>query len=233
LVQVEEKKSLRVPTGMKGMDELIEGGFYKGDAILICGEAGSGKTTFCAQFVYNGANLYGDKAIYVCLEEGVDRLIRNMKKYGFDFEKLRREHMIELLDAEVSVGEGLKNQVDYILYRVDTIHANRLVIDSLSSLLFAQAKKVEARALLHSLYDLFKRKDLTTLMTISMPRGSKSIGLGFEEAMVDGVILFENMVEKNVLGNRLIILKMRGTNHSKEYQRMIFSEKGLMLTPLR
>ncbi|MCP8316545.1 MAG: AAA family ATPase [archaeon] len=231
LIPLEERKQLRVPTGIKGMDELIEGGFYRGDIILLCGEAGSGKTTFCAQFVYNGANLYGEKAIYVSLEEGADRLTRNMQKYGFDFERLKREHIIELLDVEVSVGEGLKSQIDYILYRADMIHANRLVIDSLSSLLLAQDKRIEARALLHSLYDLFKRKDLTTLMTISIPRGSKSIGLGFEEAMVDGVILLESMVEQKVLENRLLILKMRGTNHSKEYQRVIFSDKGLTLTP--
>jgi KaiC/GvpD/RAD55 family RecA-like ATPase len=51
--------------------------------------------------------------------------------------------------------------------------------------------------------------------------------------MVDGVILLENMVERNVLENHLLILKMRGTNHSKEYQKMIFTDKGLMLTPLR
>ncbi|MGQ9469379.1 MAG: RAD55 family ATPase [Nitrososphaerales archaeon] len=150
-------------------------------------------------------------------------LCATCRKYGFDFEKLKREHMIELLDVEVSVGEGLKSQIDYILYRADMIHVNRLVIDSLSSLL-AQDKRVEVRALLHSLYDLFKRKGLTTLMTMSIPRGSESIGLGFEEATVDGVIL---------LKNRLIVLKMRGTNHSKEYQKAIFIEKGLMLTPLR
>jgi len=138
---------------------------------------------------------------------------------------------MELLDVEVSVGEWLKSQIDYILYRANMIRANRLVIDSLSSLLLAQSKRIEARTLLHSLYNLFKRKDLTTLMIISIPRCSKSKGLGFEEAIVDGVIFIGSMVERYVLENRLLVLKMRGTNHSKEYQRMVFSDKGLVLTP--
>jgi len=50
------------------MNELTEGGFHRGDIIPLCGEAGQGKTTFCAQFVHNGANLYGERAIYVSLE---------------------------------------------------------------------------------------------------------------------------------------------------------------------
>lgn len=95
-------------TGIEGLDELIEGGFYKGDVILLCGEAGSGKTTFCTQFVYNGATLYDENAVYGSFEEGVDRLVRNMRHYGFDLAKLKKEGKVELLDLEVSAGEGLK-----------------------------------------------------------------------------------------------------------------------------
>lgn len=69
-------------------------------------------------------------------------------------------------------------------------------------------------------------------MTISIPRGSRSIGLGFEEAIVDGVVLFENEVERNILGTKMLILKMRGTNHSREYQRVVFTEKGVSVVPL-
>ena len=33
----------RVKTGIPGLDELIEGGFPRGDTILIAGKAGTGK----------------------------------------------------------------------------------------------------------------------------------------------------------------------------------------------
>jgi len=45
-----EKKTMirteRVPTGIQGLDALIEGGFPKGRSILVTGEPGTGKTIF-------------------------------------------------------------------------------------------------------------------------------------------------------------------------------------------
>lgn len=117
------------------------------------------------------------------------------------------------------------------MYRAESIGASRMVIDSLSSLLLAQKEKLESHALLHFLYSLFKMKDLTTIMTICMQRGSTSIGQGIEDAMADGVILFENVMEGNALGTRTLILKMRGTKANRKYHRVIFGEKGLALVP--
>ena len=41
----------RVPTGVHGLDKLIEGGFPKGRSILVTGEPGTGKSIFCLQFL--------------------------------------------------------------------------------------------------------------------------------------------------------------------------------------
>ncbi|MDH5376682.1 MAG: hypothetical protein OEW95_12875, partial [Candidatus Bathyarchaeota archaeon] len=56
--------SERVPTGIDGLDTLIEGGFPRGDVILVAGGSGSGKTIFSTQFIYNGATRYGEKGVY-------------------------------------------------------------------------------------------------------------------------------------------------------------------------
>ena len=39
----------RAATGIDGLDGLVEGGFQERKAYLICGEPGTGKTTFCLQ----------------------------------------------------------------------------------------------------------------------------------------------------------------------------------------
>jgi circadian clock protein KaiC len=44
----------RVPTGILGLDSLIEGGFPKGRSILVTGEPGTGKTIFSLQFLVEG-----------------------------------------------------------------------------------------------------------------------------------------------------------------------------------
>ncbi|WP_394295151.1 RAD55 family ATPase [Pyrococcus furiosus] len=44
----------RIPTGVKGLDELIEGGLIPGRVYLITGPPGSGKTTLACNFFWKG-----------------------------------------------------------------------------------------------------------------------------------------------------------------------------------
>ncbi|MEM4725750.1 MAG: ATPase domain-containing protein, partial [Nitrososphaerales archaeon] len=59
----------RVSTSVKELDPFVEGGFPRGSLILICGEPGTGKSIFSAQFIYDGAVNYDEKGIYVSFSE--------------------------------------------------------------------------------------------------------------------------------------------------------------------
>ena len=54
----------RVPTGVVGLDPLLEGGIPKGRSILVTGEPGTGKTIFALQFLYDGLKR-GEKGVFV------------------------------------------------------------------------------------------------------------------------------------------------------------------------
>lgn len=45
------KQTERIPTGIPGLDDLIEGGFIPGSVILLTGQTGTGKTVFGTQFL--------------------------------------------------------------------------------------------------------------------------------------------------------------------------------------
>ncbi|HIP74098.1 MAG TPA: ATPase, partial [Euryarchaeota archaeon] len=53
----------RVPTGIPGLDNLIQGGFPSGSTILLSGGAGTGKTIFALQYIYSGAALYNEPGV--------------------------------------------------------------------------------------------------------------------------------------------------------------------------
>ena len=59
----------RVPTGINSLDALIEGGFPRGSLILLAGNPGTGKTIFSMQFLFKGAEDYGESGIYVSFAE--------------------------------------------------------------------------------------------------------------------------------------------------------------------
>ena len=50
----------RVRTGIEGLDSLLHGGLLRGDAMLVAGSPGTGKTSLGMQYLYNGATMYGE-----------------------------------------------------------------------------------------------------------------------------------------------------------------------------
>ncbi len=66
------KKVERVSTGVDGLDELLKGGIPKKNTVLISGEAGAGKTTFCSQFLWEGLQ-NGENCMFVTFEEPPNR----------------------------------------------------------------------------------------------------------------------------------------------------------------
>lgn len=221
----------RVPTGIDGLDTLIEGGFLRGDIILVAGSSGSGKTIFSTQFIYYGASQYGENGVYATFEEDAKTLKRNMLKFGFDLEKLEQQKAIKVIDLEALKGEGLSANIQFILDALDDIGGKRLVIDSLTAFLTACLEKFEYRALMHLLYKMLKTQEITTIMTCSVPMGVATLGIGVEEFVADSLILFENVVDGIELKTKFLIRKMRGTNHSRKYHDVIITDKGLQILP--
>ncbi|MGQ9625240.1 MAG: RAD55 family ATPase [Candidatus Bathycorpusculaceae bacterium] len=221
----------RVPTGIDGLDVLIEGGFLRGDVILVAGGPGSGKTIFSTQFIYYGATQYGEGGVFATFEEDAKTLKRNMLKFGFDLEKLERQKAIKIVDLETLKGEGLSANIQFILDALDEIDGKRLVIDSLTAFLTACLEKFEYRTLMHLLYKMLKAQGITTIMTCSVPMGIATLGVGVEEFVADSIILFENVIDGLELKTKFLIRKMRGTNHSRKYHDVIITDKGLQILP--
>jgi replicative DNA helicase len=57
-ISPKRNKLHKCPTGIKGFDEITEGGLPKNRISLICGSTGSGKTLFGIDFLINGVINY-------------------------------------------------------------------------------------------------------------------------------------------------------------------------------
>lgn len=221
----------RISSGIEGLDGLIEGGFLKGDVILLAGNTGSGKTIFSVEFIHNGAVEYQQKGVYATFEEDEKTLKRNMAKFGFDLEKLEQDGLIKVIGLEAMKGAGLNANIEFILNTIKNLNAERLVIDSLTAFLNVNQEKFEYRTLMHIFYKVLKTLNCTTIMTCSVPTGSKTLGLGIEEFISDSVLTLENIIHQAELKTRFLIRKMRGTNHSRQYHEVIICENGLKIVP--
>jgi len=221
----------RVPTGISGLDDLIQGGFPRGTSIVLAGSPGSGKTIASAHFLYHGAKNLDENGIYVSFAERRQFFFDNMKKFGLDFERLESDGKFKFLDVMTSREKAIMATFEEVLGEVLAINAKRLVIDSFSAMAQAFEKKIDGRIVLHMLNKLMRKTGCTTLWLVEVPKGSKKLGFGFEEFVADGIVQFETIYEKEGIRKRAVILKMRGTNHNQHYSNIVISDKGISLMP--
>ena len=80
----------KIPTGIKGLDEITGGGLPKGRPTLICGSAGCGKTLMAIEFIVRGATEFGEPGVFMAFEEKAEELAMNVASLGFDLPKLQK-----------------------------------------------------------------------------------------------------------------------------------------------
>jgi len=220
----------RIPTGIPKFDRLIEGGFPDNSMILLVGYPGAGKTTFSAQFLYNGATRHSARGVYVCFAETKDTFLRNMMRFGWDFERLEKEGRVAILDLSVTREAGLQKNLDTIMETMTSLNASRLVIDSFSAISMGFKEPIDIRVMIHLLYRFLKKANCVSILILDQPWGSSSLGEGISEFLADGIIHLETYFDENeVFRRRLRILKMRGTNHTKSPHEYDITSEGFVI----
>ena len=155
--------------GIPGLDDMIEGGIPDGYSVLVTGGPGTGKTTLGMQFLYEGARKFGEKGLYVTFEENPENMRRNFSKYGWDLDEVEilclKPRRVEPLDKKgedsfilpwsAYTGKkdskfpmssfSIKDVKSLIKKKAEEENIERLVLDSLSSLILLEGDKFKVR----------------------------------------------------------------------------------------
>lgn len=215
----------RVPSGIPGLDSLIEGGFVRGSSTLISGGTGTGKTIFCMQFLYNGATKYSEPGVFLSFEEDPVKLRMNASRFGWDLEKQEKAKKLAILYEEPYQFEHFMEALER---KVKEYKAKRLVIDSTSVFGLCLESQHEVRMRLFDLVRNLKKLDVTSLLTAEILEDSKGLSrFGVEEFVVDGVVrLYYTTIGTETFGN-IEIRKMRTTKNVHGIFPTKICDKGL------
>ncbi|MCD6563715.1 MAG: AAA family ATPase [Thermoproteales archaeon] len=219
----------RLRTGIPGLDEVLGGGIIKDTFLLIAGPSGTGKTIMCLQMTYNHLK-EGKKAIYVSFDEG-KRLLDYAKLFGWDFKKYIEEEKFILMDFVAIKAPAITDTINFIIEKIQEINADLVVIDSLTTLIMSMPELSEARIAIDFLRKM-KPEGTTLIATANMSTGSKRIGLGIEEIVACTVILLKRYIVRGEIRTKLLVLKMRGSAHSKRFHDVIITNSGVQVMPL-
>ena len=228
----------KTPTGIKGLDEITEGGLPKGRPTLICGEAGTGKTLISVAFIVNGAINYDEPGVFVAFEEKSEELEMNVASLGFDLKRLQAAKKIKVDHVHIDRSE-IEETGEYDLeglfirlgHAIDSIGAKRVVLDTIENLFSGLSNEAILRAELRRLFSWLKTKGVTAIVTGERGDG-KLTRQGLEEYVSDCVILLDHRIQNQISTRRLRVVKYRGSIHGTNEYPFLIDEDGISVLPV-
>ena len=237
----------RVDTGVIGLNSKIEGGFVKGSVNFVTGKTGTGKTAFCASFLYAGA-LRGEKGIYVTTEEREEDIKNDIKSmFYWDLEEMEKKGLLKFLSIRPEIplkvisGEDIAKVVRLYMYEliskieeaVKDFGASLLVVDSLSLVESFIRDEYLKKVALMQFIDRLKELGVTSLLTGAIPEGEEVLSTsGIIEFLVDSVIKLDFVPVAEEFKRTLTIRKMRRTDHSIYIHPFEITKTGIKIIEL-
>ncbi len=215
---------MRVPSGIPGLDSLIEGGFEEGSINLVSGKTGTGKSTFSTQFLVNGASKYNDKGLLITTEETAGNIRKQVYKFGWDLNGMEKKGVIKVLEVRPFDIQTLTTR---ILELIENTGAKRVVIDSVSMFELYMSEAFKIRKAVFQVLQKLRELNRTTIITAEILEESKGLSRsGVIEFMADSVILLQYLAIAKYKRS-LSIRKMRMTNHSTDIHPFEITANGI------
>ena len=210
----------RLPCGTPGLDSALNGGYIENSIISVVGGTGTGKSTIAMQFILKGLIL-NEPVIYLSLDEKPDKLISEAESLGLrqflDFPKLTDFfHHVSGSDVVDFFTSGLPNILDNL--NKDFNRHTRIVLDSITPLLWEVDSPKEQKELLLSSYDLLRMTG-TCLQTVEEDIAFGGLKTLVSESTIplylsDTILHLQNLPNGGTFGRTIRIVKSRGSSHN-------------------
>lgn len=228
-LSLEHKTSVeRLSTGIERLDMMFGGkGYYRGSSILISGTAGTGKTSFAAEFG-RAACKRRERCIYFAFEESPDQIVRNMRSVGIELQSYIDAGLMQI-NASRPMAYGLEMHLIMMRRLIDKFGPSTVIIDPISNLTNV-GTQIDVKFTLTKLIDYLKLKNITAVCTSLLEHesieGSNAQGIS---SLIDTWInlrFFENSNERN---RGISVIKSRGMAHSNQIREYLLTDHGMKI----
>ncbi len=221
----------RASTGVAGLDNLLSGGIPAGDAVLVSGSTGTGKSVLATQFIAEGVRL-GEPGVIAVFEEHPEEYIRRGQSLGMDLKEMEDRgdlSVIYLRPLDLSPDETFAA----IRKAVKRIGAQRVVIDSVSGFELALASnfRQDFRESLYRLVGTLTGIGVTVLMTMEVEQNSEELRFSpyLISFLAEDLILLRHIQVEGQLRKSMAVIKMRNSDHSKDLWLYDITVRGIVL----
>ena len=221
----------RLSSGIPELDAMVGGGIPAGDSLLVAGPSGTGKSVLATQFIAEGLRR-GEPGIVAVFEERPQEYAGRAASIGLDFETAQHDGRLKILylrPLDLSVDETVREIID----AVKSSGAKRLVIDSLAGFEMALAPgfRTDFRESLYRMIGALTRIGVTILTTVEVEESFTELlystySISF---LSDDIIRLRYVEIDGRLRKVLVVVKMRGGDHSKDIREYEITSKGMVV----
>ena len=240
-----------IKTGIQGLDELLAGGFPHGRTVLVVGGPGTGKTILAAQFLYKGMTDHNENGILVSFDESKKHFYSEMEQFGWNFKQEEAERKFAFIDAtrisrvailkeeiyqeESKSLRGKRLSIDKLLEdlqgAVQSVHAKRVVVDTLAALFYRFPDPVERRTAVVDLIEALSDLGISTIITTELGHLGLERSALEEEYLVHGVIMMQTLFSGGTTTRSIQVEKMRGTKANASLVPYSIGKNGIEVFP--
>ena len=217
----------RISSGVKRLDTMLGGGYYRGASVLITGSPGTAKTTLAAAFA-EAACRRGERTLFVSFDSDCSEVIRNLASVGMKLDRYVKNGSLRMISARTITGSA-----ETYLGRIRTLvleHGARcMVIDPLPK----SGNDMTAQNVAERLSDWSKANGTTLVCTRLLEEMTSRSEDGSPlqiSSLADTWIHLSYLVQAGERNRGLSIIKSRGTAHSNQVRELILSDAGVTLT---
>lgn len=223
-----------LPSGVKELDSLFNGGVQRGTSTLVAGPTGGGKSTLCSQFVLQAAKRNERGAIFTFDETRQSFRVRS-RGLGMDLDKYLDNGLIHLEQvdpAELSPGEF----VHRIRRGVEEKRWKIVVIDSLNGLLNSMSEEEGLTVQLHELLSYLNQVGVASFMVLAQ---YGLLGAGMSSPtdvsyLADNVLLLRYFEAAGEVRQAISVVKRRSGPHERSIREIRMTTGELIIgDPLR
>ncbi len=221
----------KLSLGIPELDKMLGGGVLEGDSLLVAGPSGTGKSALATQFIAEGIRR-GEPGIMTIFEERPEGYTQRAGTFGLDLKEAVKKGALEVLylrPLDLSVDETMQEILDAIA----RVGARRLVIDSLVGFEMALAPSFRAdfRESLYRMIGALTGAGITILSTVEVEDNFTSLQFSHYAIsfLTDDIIRLRYVEIDGQLRKMMMVIKMRGGNHSKDIREYVITQKGLVV----
>ena len=223
--------SQRLSTGIAELDKMMGGGILEGDSLLVAGPSGTGKSALATQFIAAGLRK-GEPAVMALFEERPVGYTDRAESFGLKLKTPEQKGRLEILylrPLDLSVDETMQS----ILDAIERLGAKRLVIDSLVGFEMALAPgfRADFRESLYRMIVALTGAGVTVLSTVEVEDTFTALSFSHYTIsfLTDDIIRLRYVEIDGQLRKVMVVIKMRGGNHSKDLREYVITDKGVVL----